>query len=369
MTPCSAACGGSDSRRLSSRSACRRTSSGSPASSSWAAQLGGLLGDLVELAELLADRVELLAQDVLALRAVQLGLDLGLDARADRDDLELAREDVHQAPQPAGDVDLLQELLLLLGLEPQRPGDEVAEGARVVEVGDRHLQLLGEVGHLLDDVRERPLHVAHERGQLGRLVDDVGQLGDLGDEVGGLLHEAVDVDALGALDQDPQRPVGDLEHPRDGAHHAHAVELVRAGSLELRVARGDHDQHPVAGQDVVDQPHAALLADGQRRQPVGQRDRLAQREDRQAPGQSARDAYVDDAVAVLLTGDLDHEPSPSPRAGTSIGTLRRRSSAWTSGSSTRRMPSRYVARAASGATSAPSGMLRRNGPKSISSCW
>jgi hypothetical protein len=45
-----------------------------------------------------------------------------------------------------GDVDLLQQLLLLLGLEPQRAGDEVAEGAGVVEVGDRHLQLLGEVG-------------------------------------------------------------------------------------------------------------------------------------------------------------------------------------------------------------------------------
>jgi hypothetical protein len=57
------------------------------------AQLVGLGRLLVELAELLLDRLELLAQDELALAAVDLGLDLRLDARADGDDLELARED------------------------------------------------------------------------------------------------------------------------------------------------------------------------------------------------------------------------------------------------------------------------------------
>ena len=42
----------------------------------------------------------------------------------------------------------------------------------------------GRYGHGLDDLRERLLDVAHERRELGRLLDDVGQLGDLGDEVG-----------------------------------------------------------------------------------------------------------------------------------------------------------------------------------------
>ena len=58
------------------------------------AQLGGLGGGLVELAELGLDRLELLAQDELALRAVDLRLHLRLDLRADRDDLGLAREDI-----------------------------------------------------------------------------------------------------------------------------------------------------------------------------------------------------------------------------------------------------------------------------------
>jgi hypothetical protein len=51
----------------------------------------------------------------------------------------------------------------------------VRERGRVLEVGHRHLQLLGQVRDLLDDVRERLLDVAHQRGQLGALLDDVGR--------------------------------------------------------------------------------------------------------------------------------------------------------------------------------------------------
>ena len=234
MTPCSAAACGSFSSRDSSRSACLRTSSGSSRASSCSrrSSTSASVGSL--LAQLLLDRLELLAQDELALGLVDLGLDLGLDARADRDDLELAREDLRQPPQPLGDVDLLEQLLLLLGLDPQRAGDQVRERRRVVEVGDRHLQLLGEVRDLLDDARERLLHVAHQRRQLGALLDDVGQLLDARDRVGRPSLPARDADALAALDEDPQRPVGHLEHARDDAGDADLVEVLRAGGLDAR---------------------------------------------------------------------------------------------------------------------------------------
>ena len=69
MTPCSAAACGSFSSRESSRSACLRDVLGQ-------LQLGQLLAQVVDLglgrvllAELLLDRLQLLAQDVLALRA------------------------------------------------------------------------------------------------------------------------------------------------------------------------------------------------------------------------------------------------------------------------------------------------------------
>src|SRR3954452_10430797 len=81
-------------------------------------ELAGFLRRLVELAELLADRLELLAQDVLALALVELGLHLALDLRADRDDLELAREDLHERAQALDHVGLLEQALLLVGLQP-----------------------------------------------------------------------------------------------------------------------------------------------------------------------------------------------------------------------------------------------------------
>ena len=139
--------------------------------------LGELLAQLLDLglgrvalAELLLDRLELLAQQVLALGLVELGLDLRLDPRAHRGDLELVGEDLRQPPQPLGDVALLEQRLLLLGLDPQRARDQVRERRRVVEVGDRELELLGEVGDLLDDARERLLDVAHQRRQLRALA-------------------------------------------------------------------------------------------------------------------------------------------------------------------------------------------------------
>ena len=134
----------------------------------------GLL--LVALAELVLDRFQLLAEEELALAFVDFGLDLGLDLGAELDDLELAGEDLREVAQAGGDVDLLQQLLLLLGADPQRAGDQVGERRRVVDVGDRQLQLLRQVGDLLDDLREGALDVAGQRLQLRARLDHVGQL-------------------------------------------------------------------------------------------------------------------------------------------------------------------------------------------------
>ena len=160
----------------------------------------GLL--LVALAELVLDRFQLLAQEELALAFVDLRLDLRLDLGAELDHLELAGEDLREVAQAVGDVDLLQQLLLLLGRDPQRAGDQVAERRRVVDVGDRHLQLLRQVGDLLDDLREGALDVAGQRLELGARLDHVGQLGDPRDQVGLLGDVGRRAHPLGPLDED-----------------------------------------------------------------------------------------------------------------------------------------------------------------------
>ncbi len=107
---------------------------------------------LVRLAQLVLDGLELLAQEVLALALVHLRLDLVLDLGAQLQDLQLAVHEGGEAAKPLGYLHLLQQLLLVLGLEAHGGGDEVAEGRGVVDVGRRHLELVGQVGHQLDDL-------------------------------------------------------------------------------------------------------------------------------------------------------------------------------------------------------------------------
>ena len=208
---------------------------------------------------------------ILALALVDLGLDLRLDLGAELDHLELAGEDLGEAAQPAGDVDRLEQLLLLLGRDAQGAGDQVGEGRGLVEVGDGQLELLGQVGDRLDDLGEGALDVAGERLELGRGLEHVRHGLDPRHQVGLLAHVVADADPLGALDQDAKGAVGHLHHPGDGPGDADVVEVVGAGRVVLGVPRGDHRQHPVAGEDVVDEVDRALLADRERRQ--GVRDR------------------------------------------------------------------------------------------------
>ena len=164
------------------------------------------------------------------------------------------------------------------------------------------------VGHLLD-----PRH-------------QVGLLGDVGAEP----------DPLGPLDEDAQSPVGDLEHAGDDPDHADLVEVAGAGLLLLGVARGDHRQHPVGAEDVVDQLDRARLPHRERRQRLREGDRLAQGQDRQRVGQ--RLVGADRLLGV--EGGLDHfEDRAALHHSRPIGTWRVVSAGSRSGRSMRRTPS------------------------------
>ncbi len=66
------------------------------------------------------------------------------------------------------------------------------------------------------------------------------------DQVRLLGDELAEPHPLGRLDEDPDRPVGDLEHPGDDAGDADPLELIGTGLLELGVSGGDHHQRPLA---------------------------------------------------------------------------------------------------------------------------
>ena len=108
----SAAATGIFDSRSSSRSASFFTGSGMPAASIFSRELLDLLGLVVALAELLLDRLHLLAQEVLALVLADLRLHLRLDLRAELEDFELLDQDPVQVVHPRADVERLEHLLL-----------------------------------------------------------------------------------------------------------------------------------------------------------------------------------------------------------------------------------------------------------------
>ena len=121
------------------------------------AQLGDLLA-LVVVAELLLDRLHLLAQVHLALALAELFLDLRLDLllRLEQADLPLH---VHEhAAQPLLDAERLEQALLLGDGQLDVAGDEVGEPARL---GDG-------VEHLVHDLLGQPAPLAELGGALAR---------------------------------------------------------------------------------------------------------------------------------------------------------------------------------------------------------
>ena len=170
MTPYSAAAGGSLSSRASSRVAALRTSSG---------RLDRLepLAQLVDLG-LLARRPRRAppgSPSAAGGGRTRAGPSRSRTATCDwifvpSSNTSSSRLRISEtARSRSSTFDQLEQLLLLLGLQAQRRGDEVAERARVVDVRGRELQLLGQVRDEPDDAREQGLDVARQRLDLARL--------------------------------------------------------------------------------------------------------------------------------------------------------------------------------------------------------
>ena len=232
MTPYSAAAGGSFSSRASSRCAAFSRVLGQLERLEPLAQLLdlGLLG--VALAELLLDRLQLLAQEELALALLHLRLDLRLDLRAELQHLELAVQDRGDLAQPLLDVRQLEQVLLLLGLDAHRRGDEVAERARVVDVRGGELQLLGQVRDERDHAARRGSgRCASAPRPRATRSSSSGSGENSATRYGSSPTRSVEVDALDALDEDAQRPVGDADQLVDDRRRADLVEVVEAGRL------------------------------------------------------------------------------------------------------------------------------------------
>src|SRR5207249_9127045 len=113
------------------------------------------------------DRLQLLAEIVVALALAYLGLNLGLYLRAQLENLELLGESGHQASQPSLDVRGGEQLLLRLARQRgQRSRDGIRDATGVRQVAHGLRQLVRQKRRQLHDLAKQRGGIAAERLRL-----------------------------------------------------------------------------------------------------------------------------------------------------------------------------------------------------------
>ncbi len=214
--------------------------------------LGGLLGHLLVLellldlpdlvveivlrSHLLLDGPHLLVQIVLLLALLHLLLDAGLDALIHAEDLGLHLDQAQEQRQALGQIEDVEQALLVIQLEGEVRGHRVGHLGGIRDGGDAGDQFLGDAAVQAGVFLEGLDNGAHEGGRFRRrqvVFDDALELDpekflfrDEPDDprTAFALHQGFD----GAIGQ-PQK----LEHLADGAHLADVLfaRVVDAGFL------------------------------------------------------------------------------------------------------------------------------------------
>ena len=132
-------------------------------------QLRNVFLRLVQVAQLLLDRLQLFAQIVVPLRRLHRILHLGLDLVAQLLHLDLLRQVLVDPLQPRRDIRRFQQLLLVRrGQERQRRRDKVRQPPRFLNVDRNRLQVVRKRRRRTHNLLELAHHIALQRLRLRR---------------------------------------------------------------------------------------------------------------------------------------------------------------------------------------------------------
>ena len=241
---------------------------------------------VVALAQLLADGLQLLAEEELALPLVHVLLHGGLQLVAHLHRLQplgqLFRHPVKQVVQGHD----LEDLLLDLDLQVELRTDQVGDVERVGQAVDRGHQFRRQLGGA-DQFLE--LAAQGEEQGLGLLVLDEchRDFPHPGREVGLGTGEAGDLELLGAAHEHLVEPLRRLVELVQVADHAHRVEVLLAEHvviLDLLAPARHQADHAVAEEDVVDQLLGGVARHLQGKAHARVEDKAVQRQDGQGFG-------------------------------------------------------------------------------------
>ena len=235
----------------------------------------------VPLAELLLDRLELLAQEHLALAVAQLFLDLGLDVLLGLQHVELALDVDQDAPHALLDREGLEQHLALLLAEIGVAGHEVGEPARLLDPFEHLLDdLFGQAG--LGAQLRRPLPQFPEERDEGRILGiqrlHLLRLAHGGLQMAVLLDDLHRDAAILAVEEELHARETPLELA-DTGHRADGVEHLGGDLLNVLALR--HREHQPLGrvQGGLNGLEGGGLAGVDRRRDIRQEDEIPQRQD------------------------------------------------------------------------------------------
>jgi len=250
---------------------------------------GDPAGDLVEvvrgvvqLAQLLLDRLHLLVEVVLALRLLHLRLDPAADALLHLLHVDLAVDQANQHLQPLGGVQGLQQLLLVAEADADMGGDGVGQARRVVDPGQGLQQLRRQLAVGLDVLLEQPHQRARDGVQLARLAAVGGFHHHPGAGQGAIhLADRVDVGAGQALDQHLDGAVRQLQQLQHLRQRADRMQVGGTRVVGFRRLLRDQQDPLVALHREVERADRLVAADKQRDHHVREHHDVAQRQHRQ----------------------------------------------------------------------------------------
>jgi len=228
------------------------------------AQLVQLLGEDVQFAQLALDDAHLLAQEVLAVGAIDLLLHLALDFVLKLQYVQLLGQQDADHLEPLVGAKRLHDLLPRGHGHGQAGGDEVGQPARFVDVEGVGVGLFGQTVVQADDLLEQGQHGAHQRlGRrlpLGRLRDDARPDADVRFPLG----IGDDLHPPPPLGQHAGGVVGHAQDAADGRLRADAEQVVLLRVEGVVVTLGGNDEVLVVAVGGVDGRQRSLAADEQR---------------------------------------------------------------------------------------------------------
>ncbi len=239
-----------------------------------------LVALLVLAPQFLLDRLHLLVEVVLLLRLLHLLLHARLDPAVHLELVHLGLEDGGDAVEALEGRHHLEQVLLLLDAHQQVRGDRVRQAAGVVHPhrGDHRvvLQVVRELHVLL----EQRHHAAHRALDVAGGVAVAGQHLDDDAEEAPVLLPLDGAPAVGALHEELDVAIGQLQALDDVGDAAHGVDVLGLRVVDLRVVLR-REEHPlVLLQRVLEGADRRRPADDKRHHHVREDDQVPQRDDR-----------------------------------------------------------------------------------------